>query len=112
VNFIKLSRATIYLLVALALCASLISCSDKAGGKEQQIVQAQYTGRGRVVSVNPSASSVELAHEEIKGLMPAMTMPFRVKDAAVLNGLRPGDQVTFVLEINSGIELITKIEKV
>ena len=102
---------TIYLLITLAATASLISCTNKAGGKEQQIVQAQYTGRGTVVSVNPSTSSVELDHQEIKGFMPAMTMPFRVKDSALLSGLKPGDQVTFVLDVNSGIELITKIEK-
>jgi len=99
------------LLIGMLTCADLISCSDKAGGKEQQMVQAQYTSRGTVVSVDPSSSRIELDHEEIKGLMPAMTMPFRVKDAALLTGLKPGDQVTFVLDVNSGIELITKIEK-
>jgi protein SCO1 len=99
-------------MIALAACVSFISCAGKAGGKEQQFVQAQYTGRGTVVSVNPSASTVEIDHGVIQGLMPAMTMPFRVRDSSLLNGLKPGDQVTFVLEVNSGIELITKIEKV
>jgi Cu/Ag efflux protein CusF len=104
-------KLAMLLLIALLTFANLISCSDKAGGKEQQLVQAQYTSRGTVVSVNPSSSRIELDHEEIKGLMPAMTMPFRVNDAALLTGLKPGDQVTFVLDVNSGIELITKIEK-
>ena len=31
------------------------------------------------------------SHEEIKGFMPAMTMPHEVRDLKVLDGLVPGD---------------------
>ncbi len=66
---------------------------------------------GVVIAVNPAFPSVELNHEEIKGIMPAMQMEFYVKDKAMLNGLKPGDKVSFTLEDKGGAELITELKK-
>ena len=38
-----------------------------------------YNGKGVVTKINLDLVSVELDHEEIKGLMPKMTMEFYVK---------------------------------
>ena len=35
-----------------------------------------------------------IKHEEIKGFMPAMTMPYKVRDAKEFEGLAPGDLST------------------
>ena len=50
---------------------------------------------GRVVEVEAASRSVTLAHEEIPGFMPAMTMPFVVleRDAALLQAMAPGDSL-------------------
>lgn len=51
--------------------------------------------KGVVVEVKPDAKAVTIKHEEIPGYMPAMTMPFAVKDTNVLAGIQQGDEVSF-----------------
>jgi protein SCO1/2 len=55
--------------------------------------------KGKVVEVDAPAREVTIAHEDIPGFMPAMTMPFVVleKDAALLEHVAPGDEVTATL---------------
>ena len=52
---------------------------------------------GLVVSVEPSQGVVVVAHGPVKGVMPAMTMPFRVDRAAALAGVLPGMRIRFKL---------------
>lgn len=67
-------------LSALALIAALGCWGDKA-----------YIVEGTVLEVEPGEIVVQ--HEAIPGLMGAMTMPFEVRDAEQLEGLRPGDRI-------------------
>jgi protein SCO1/2 len=55
-----------------------------------------YPLKGKVVAVDAADRKVTIDHEEIVGFMPAMTMAFVVleKDAALLEGVTPGDEVT------------------
>lgn len=55
-----------------------------------------YPLAGRVVAVDVANRKITINHEEISGFMPAMTMPFVVleKDAALLEIVSPGDEVT------------------
>lgn len=57
-----------------------------------------YHGIGVVESINEQRTSVQLDHEDIKDLMPAMNMPFEVKDKSLLDQIAPGDRVTFTLQ--------------
>jgi protein SCO1/2 len=54
-----------------------------------------------VVEVDLANRSVTLAHEDIPGFMPAMTMPFVVLggDAALLQAMTPGDSLRAVLVV-------------
>lgn len=70
-----------------------------------------FNGRGVVTKINLELVSVELNHEEIKGLMPAMIMEFYAKEKSELEVLKVGDKVDFVLEDNAGQEKIVKITK-
>ena len=70
-----------------------------------------FDGKGTVTKINLELVSVELDHEEIKGLMPKMTMEFYVKEKAELERLKVGDKVDFVLEDNAGAEQIVSIKK-
>ena len=65
-----------------------------------------YQGTGVVKRTNPAFPSVELAHDAIPGLMPAMEMEFYVKDIALIKGLKPGTKVNFTLEDKGGAEMI------
>jgi Cu(I)/Ag(I) efflux system periplasmic protein CusF len=66
---------------------------------------------GIVTKINLEAGSIELDHEEIKGIMPKMLMEFYVKDKKMLDGLKVGDKVNFTLEENKGQETIIKLAK-
>ena len=68
-------------------------------------------GTGIVTKINLEAGSIELDHEEIKGMMPKMLMEFFVKDKKMLDGLKVGDKVNFTLEENRGQEMIVKLAK-
>jgi protein SCO1 len=59
----------------------------------------RYPIEGRVVEVDRARRSVTLAHKEIPGFMPAMTMPFTVleADAALLQAMAPGDSLRATL---------------
>jgi len=70
-----------------------------------------YTGRGNVTKIDMKLGSVELDQEEITGVMPAMKMELYVSDKAMINGLKAGDQVDFILRYKHPTETIVKIEK-
>ena len=67
---------------------------------------------GVVEQIRPEQGKVKISHEAIPALgWPSMTMFFRVKDKAVLEGIAAGDKVRFELEKGAtGLE-ITRMEK-
>ena len=70
-----------------------------------------YDGKGVVTKINMELGSVELNHENIPGLMEPMIMEFFVKDKKILEGLKVGDKVDFVVEYKHPQEVITSIKK-
>lgn len=83
----------------------------KVTGPAAAVATNSYQGEGRVVSLNPKRPSIEIDHQEIKALMPAMTMEFYVKDKSLLDGLKAGDQIEFSIDNGVGGLVITKIKK-
>jgi protein SCO1/2 len=84
-------------LLPLLLLAALASpaCKREAPPSTGQ----RYPLKGRVVEVDVANRKVTVAHEDIPGFMPAMTMPFVVleRDAVLLRGVGPGDEITATL---------------
>lgn len=67
---------------------------------------------GEVRKIEKSQSKLTLRHGELKALdMPPMTMVFRVKDAAMLEGLNVGDRVRFDADKVGGAYTVTAIRK-
>ena len=62
--------------------------------------ERRYEIKGKVVMVEPDKHLVTVAHEEVKGLMPAMTMPFTVPNQADLDALVPDAQLTATLVVD------------
>jgi protein SCO1/2 len=54
----------------------------------------RYPFTGRVISVDPQAQSALIDGDAIPGFMDPMAMPYKVKPAAALNHLLPGDSVS------------------
>ncbi|MEN9763721.1 MAG: hypothetical protein RI906_3547 [Pseudomonadota bacterium] len=68
---------------------------------------------GEVRRVDKDAGKLTVRHGEIKSLdMPPMTMVFQVRDAALLDKVKPGDQVKFSVEKSGSAYVITGIEPV
>ena len=44
-----------------------------------------------MLAITPDRSEATIKHGEIKGLMPAMTMPYKFKEKAELDAVKPGD---------------------
>ena len=66
---------------------------------------ATHRGVGTVKAVDPANASVTVAHEPIASLKwPAMTMDFKVRDAALLRTLKPGQRIVFDLAGEPGGE--------
>lgn len=56
-----------------------------------------YEGRGYVVHVDQEEKKVTLRHEDVEGVIPAMTMDYEVYSPELLQGLKAGDEVRFHL---------------
>ena len=82
-----LVRLTI-LLVLVATAAA--GCSPRA---------REYELRGVVVAVDTSRQEITIKHDDIPRFMPGMTMPFKVREAALLEGRVPGDLVRATLVV-------------
>ena len=69
-----------------------------------------HSARGSVVSIDHSGAKITLKHDEIRGLMPPMTMEFNVQPGEMLSGLRVGDTVQFTINVHRGDFIVTSIE--
>ena len=66
---------------------------------------------GQIVAIDRTTHYVTLRHEDIKGFMPGMTMPFAVRDAALLEGRVPGDLVEATLHVQNTDAWISRLTK-
>jgi protein SCO1/2 len=93
-------RALFSICFALLVCA----CSTRSD-------QRVYTLHGQVLAVAPNHDAATIKHDEIKGLMPAMTMPYKVKEAKLLDHIVPGDLVNATLVVVSNDAYLTEVNK-
>lgn len=88
----------------LALAVAAVAC----GGPKQR----QFTLEGQVTAINPDRREATIKHEEIRGFMPAMTMPYRVNDPKLLTGIAPGDLINATLVVAENDAWLSKVTKV
>ena len=74
--------------------------------------QREYTLQGQVTAVADDHRQATLSHEAIKGFMPAMTMPYNVRDPKQLNGIAPGDLIIARLTVVTNDAYLTEVKKV
>jgi Cu/Ag efflux protein CusF len=100
----------IFILNVLSL-ACTNAPTQLAPNNSNQLDIKTYQGVGIITKINQERRAVEINHEDIEGLMPAMTMEFVVKDRALLEGLQVGDKVNFTIEEKLGTFVISTIKK-
>ena len=91
-------RAMILSIVALVCLGMLTACgpsrsAKQAGAKGDDKGSKRYILTGRVVSIDKPTQSMNVDGDAIPGFMAAMTMPYQVRNASVLDKLYPGDQI-------------------
>ncbi|HEX8183376.1 MAG TPA: copper-binding protein, partial [Blastocatellia bacterium] len=60
-----------------------------------------------IEEVYKDLARVQINHEDIKDLMPAMSMPYTVKDTSLLDSVAVGDHVEFgLLSTPDGLVLV------
>ncbi|MBS0664060.1 MAG: SCO family protein [Verrucomicrobia bacterium] len=81
------------LLVGLLVLAGLSGCSREAAPAAAAApAEKRYPMTGEVVSADPARKVLIVQHNEVKGLMPAMTMEFAVSEADVA-AFKPGQRI-------------------
>ena len=82
-------RDWLAVVATIGIMAAFPGCRSEEGGP------GRFSARGVVEDVDREGGQVLIDHEDVEGLMPAMTMNFVVPDAALLETLAPGQEIEF-----------------
>ncbi|OGP77196.1 MAG: hypothetical protein A2Z40_00385 [Deltaproteobacteria bacterium RBG_19FT_COMBO_60_16] len=107
-------------LLALTMAAGLLFPSGgfaAADNAAQPATETKSTESGQAMTagvvkkVDKAAGKVTISHEPIEKLgMPKMTMVYRVKDPSMLDRLKEGDRIRFVVEKVNGLFTVMEFE--
>jgi protein SCO1/2 len=95
-------RSLSVLLMVLSIAGA--SCGTRSD-------ERRYSLHGQVLSLDASRKSITLKHDEIKGFMPAMTMPYEVREEKALEGLAPGDVLDATLVVFTNGAYLTDVNR-
>ena len=70
-----------------------------------------YELRGQILKVDAARQELTIKHGDIKGFMPGMTMAFKVRDAALMQGRMAGDEIAATLVVQNSAAYLSRIEK-
>ena len=74
---------TVLLLFAVVLIAVTVACTNAK----------TFPLQGEVLAKNASTDELTIKHGDIPGFMPAMTMPYKIKDATLMADVEVGDKI-------------------
>ena len=92
-----------HIVFSLSVALLTLACGSKTD-------ERAYPLKGQVISV--SGNQANIKHGEIKGFMAAMTMPYKVSDPKLLEGIAPGDLIDATLVVIPNDAYLTEIKKV
>jgi protein SCO1/2 len=84
--------------------------NDSSSASDGRLRTFQVHGQIRAVDV--AGKTVRIAHEAIPDYMPAMIMPFPVKNVDILKGFSTGENVQFELVVTEKDSWISHLEKI
>jgi len=104
-NLQKSAAAVVFALAAMHTQPLL------AGPQESAAPSASPKSEGEIVKIDRDGGKLTIKHGPLRNLdMAAMTMSFRVKDAAMLDRVKVGDPVRFVADKVDGRFVVQEIE--
>ena len=87
----------------------VVSCAMCVAGCSRA---RKYELRGQIVAVDRGRQELTIKHGDIRGFMPGMTMPFKVRDARLLDGREVGDLVEATLVVEDSNGYLSSVERV
>jgi len=104
-------QAAILAAAFIAGAPAMASHGDHSDHGQQAASAIADTADGEIKKVDKPSGKLTIKHGELKNMgMGAMTMVFRVKDAAMLDKVKAGDKVRFTVENANGAMTVTAIE--
>jgi protein SCO1/2 len=97
-------------LLALLVTAACDSPSPKSADNVDGT--QSYFAEGVIEKISPDRHAATIHHKAIPGYMMEMTMDFPVRDGHLLDGLNPGDQVDFTLNVTKDDSWIESVRRI
>ena len=94
--------------VPIVLSAMLTSGGPDFAAPDKPLSKS-VQGVGVVTAIDPKAQQLTINHEEIKGFMGAMEMPYPLAHPGLLTGLKVGDKIQFVINRRKGLIVGLKV---
>ena len=82
---------------------------DVANSSSSHAGEKRYPIQGKVIGINTASGEIELDAAAIPGYMDAMTMPYKLKDPAVLGELHAGDSLRAALLVTDTTAVLDEI---
>jgi Cu/Ag efflux protein CusF len=101
---------TMLLLLSLSFAACGAARPRPLEGTSSAVSEAAST-LGTIKEIRKGGAVLVIAHEDIPGVMPAMTMPFQVDEKARKQGLKAGERVRFWITERDGLYVIVRLER-
>ena len=93
-------------LLSVLILVSIGACTRMPASETRQ-----YELQGQILAIRPESGELLVQHGDIKNFMPAMTMPYKVRDRGLLDGKAPGDLVRATLVVAQSDAWLSAIEK-
>ena len=92
---------------AFVVLSAMVAIS--ACGKQAPPPARTFQLKGQVLSVDAARQELTIKHEDIAGFMPAMTMPYTVRDANLMKGRTAGELITATLVVEDSAAYLSAI---
>jgi protein SCO1/2 len=102
--FMRVRPTAVLFLVGLLLAIAAAACRREPPAR-------RFPLTGQVLAVSSDGKEITIRHDEVPGFMPAMVMPFKVKDRALTSGRLPGDLVKATLAVADEEAWLESLEK-
>ncbi len=106
----KKLTATLAVLVALTPAFPLAAHAHAGHGAKQAEAAKLPLADGVVKKVDKAGGKLTISHDALPNGMPAMTMAFKVKDAAWIEQVKEGQKIRFASENVDGAMTIVRLE--
>src|ERR1700745_3171849 len=100
--------------LAIALFTAVIAVFPACGGEGTKTSgdHREFTLQGQVLAISSDHKEANIKHEDIVGFMPAMTMPYKVRDEKEFESIAPGDLINATLVVVSNDAYLKDVKKV